>query len=299
MVFFFFGILVPSAIFYIKDYFQTKIEGAKDLQKLDKASLIGDISEIDVADFTMGNIIVKNDDDSHNTEMFRTFRNNLLFMIGERNQKVILVTSTVPKEGKTFIAANLAKSLSLMDKKVLLLGGDLRNPKTAAAFGLQRSQKGFSSLLAGIDDNFREMFVQIEPNLFMLPAGAIPPNPNELLSKPRTGELMEFLRRDFDYIVIDSAPLGIVTDTLMLSKFADATVYVMRDNYTEKDTVHFLNNLIADGKIHNVGVVLNYAGTGMAMGKYNYAYKYGYRYSYAYRYKYGYGYKYGGKEGEK
>lgn len=298
MAFFLIGLLVPAGLLYLIDFFQTKIEGSKDLEKLNGAGIIGDISEVGETDFTMGNIVVKTDDDSHNTEMFRTFRNNLLFMIGEKNQKVILVTSTVPKEGKTFVAANLAKSLSLMDKRVLLVGGDLRNPKVTAAFGVGKQQKGFSSLLAGIDDNFRDLIITVEPNLYLLPAGAIPPNPNELLSKPRTGELMEYLRRDFDYIVIDSAPVGLVSDTFMVSKYADATVYVMRDNYTEKDTINFVNNLIADGKIHNVGVVLNYAGAGMDTGKYNYGYKYGYRYSYAYRYKYGYGYKYGGGEQE-
>lgn len=293
IAFFVFGILVPSGILYLIDFFQTKIEGSRDLTRLSGAGIIGDIAQIPEGHFQYGNIVVKDDDDSAFTEMFRTFRNNLLFMIGERDQKVIMVTSTVPKEGKTFVAANLAKSLAFLGKRVLIVGGDLRNPKVHTAFGVERSQKGFSSLLAGLDDNYRSLVLEVEPNLHLLPAGSVPPNPNELLSKPRTAEIMEFLRRDYDYIVIDTAPMGLVTDSMLMSKFADATVYVMRDNFTEKDSILFLNNLIADKKLHNVGVVLNYAGAGMPNSKYNYAYKYGYRYTYAYRYKYGYGYKYG------
>lgn len=293
LAFFVLGVLVPAGIFYLIDFFQTKIEGAKDLMRLKGAGVIGDILEVSPDQFATGHIVVKNDDDSMYTEMFRTFRNNLLFMIGERQQKVILVTSTVPKEGKTFVAANLAVSLSHLDKRVLIIGGDLRNPKLNYSFGLAKSSKGFSSLLAGLDDNYRSLFVEFSPNLTILPAGSIPPNPNELLTKPRLAELIEFFKRDFDYIVIDSAPLGLVTDSILMSKYADAVVYVMRDNFTEKDSITFVNNLIADSRIKNVGVVLNCAGAGLAMGKYNYAYKYSYRYTYAYRYKYGYGYSYG------
>lgn len=293
LAFFVFGILVPSGILYLIDFFQTRIEGSRDLSRLSGTSVIGDIAQISAGNFHYGSIVVKDDDDSAFTEMFRTFRNNLLFMIGERNQKVIMVTSTVPKEGKTFVAANLAKSLAFLGKRVLVLGGDLRNPKVHSAFGLDRSPKGFSSLLAGLDDNYRSLIFEIEPNLHLLPAGSVPPNPNELLSKPRTAEIMEFLKRDYDYIVIDTTPMGLVTDSMLMSKYADATVYVMCDGFTEKDSILFLNNLIADKKLHNVGVVLNYAGAGMPNSKYNYAYKYGYRYTYAYRYKYGYGYKYG------
>ncbi len=293
MAFFLLAIFIPGLIIYLLDYFKTKIEGAKDLDKLRGTSVIGDITEVTQNQFEFGSVVVRRDDVSEVTEMFRTFRNNLLFMIGEREQKVILVTSTVPKEGKTFVAINLARSLAFMDKRVLIVGGDLRNPKLHTALGVQKPVKGFSTLLAGLEDHIREVILEIEPNLSFLPTGNIPPNPNELLSKPRTAQLMEILRRDYDYIVIDSAPMGLVTDSMLLSRFADATVYVMRDNYTEKESITFLNNIISDNKIHNVGVVLNYAGAGMSKSKYNYAYRYGYRYNYAYRYKYGYGYKYG------
>lgn len=282
--FFLIGLVIPGAIIFILDYFQTKIDGAKDLQKLRGISLVGDIAKVDTTNASNGVVVVKRDDDSVMTEMFRTLRNNLLFMIGEKDQNVILVTSTVPKEGKTFISANLAMSLSLMDKTVLVVGGDLRNPQIFSALGFSRWEKGVSSILAGLEEDYRPLVHEVDKNLYILPAGPIPPNPNELLSKPRLKELIETVKKDYDYIIIDSAPLGVVTDTLMLSKYADATLYVVREGYSEKDTVLFINNLVEDNRIHNAAVVLNQASEGGSSGRY----KYGYKYAYSYRYRYGY-----------
>lgn len=283
-VFFLIGLVIPGAIIFILDYFQTKIDGAKDLQKLRGISLVGDIAKVDTTNASNGVVVVKRDDDSVMTEMFRTLRNNILFMIGEENQNVILVTSTVPKEGKTFISANLAMSLSLMDKTVLVVGGDLRNPQIFSALGFSRWEKGVSSILAGLEEDYKPLVHEVDKNLYILPAGPIPPNPNELLSKPRLKELIETVKKDYDYIIIDSAPLGVVTDTLMLSKYADATLYVVREGYSEKDTVLFINNLVEDNRIHNAAVVLNQASEGGSSGRY----KYGYKYAYSYRYRYGY-----------
>lgn len=282
--FFIIGLIIPGIIIFLIDYFQTKIDGAKDLQKLKGIGVIGDISKVDTTNASNGVVVVKRDDDSVMTEMFRTLRNNLLFMIGEKDQNVILVTSTVPKEGKTFISANLAMSISLMDKTVLVVGGDLRNPQIFSALGFSRWEKGVSSILAGLDEDYKSLVHEVDKNLYILPAGPIPPNPNELLSKPRLKELIETVKKDYDYIIIDSAPLGVVTDTLMLSKYADATLYVVREGYSEKDTVLFINNLVEDNRIHNAAVVLNQASEGGSSGRY----KYGYKYAYSYRYRYGY-----------
>lgn len=283
-VFFLIGLVIPGATIFLLDYFQTKIDGAKDLQRLRGISLVGDIAKVDTTNASNGVVIVKRDDDSVMTEMFRTLRNNLLFMIGEKDQNVILVTSTVPKEGKTFISANLAMSLSLMDKTVLVVGGDLRNPQIFSALGFSRWEKGVSSILAGLEEDYKPLVHEVDKNLYILPAGPIPPNPNELLSKPRLKELIETVKKDYDYIIIDSAPLGVVTDTLMLSKYADATLYVVREGYSDKDTVLFINNLVEDNRIHNAAVVLNQASEGGSSGRY----KYGYKYAYSYRYRYGY-----------
>lgn len=283
-IFFLVGLVIPGTTIILLDFFQTKIDGAKDLQQLRGISLVGDIAKVDTSDASNGVVVVKRDDDSVMTEMFRTLRNNLLFMIGEKDQNVILVTSTVPKEGKTFISANLAMTLSLMDKTVLVVGGDLRNPQIFSALGFSRWEKGVSSILAGLEEDYKPLVHEVDKNLYILPAGPIPPNPNELLSKPRLKELIETVKKDYDYIIIDSAPLGVVTDTLMLSKYADATLYVVREGYSEKDTVLFINNLVEDNRIHNAAVVLNQASEGGSSGRY----KYGYKYAYSYRYRYGY-----------
>lgn len=278
--FFFVGLVIPGVVLFLRDYFQTKIEGAKDLSKLRGISIVGDIAKVDTANALNGVVVVKRDDDSIMTEMFRTLRNNLLFMIGEKDQNVILVTSTIPKEGKTFVSANLAMSLSLMDKSVLVIGGDLRNPQIFSAMGYKRWEKGVSSILAGHEEDYKPLVHEVDKNLYILPAGPIPPNPNELLSKPRLKELIDTVKKDYGYIIIDSAPLGIVTDTLMLSKYADATLYVVREGYSEKDTIMFINNLVEDKRIHNAAVVLNQASEGGTSGRYKYGYKYSYRYRY-------------------
>ncbi|MFA5849842.1 MAG: polysaccharide biosynthesis tyrosine autokinase [Bacteroidales bacterium] len=283
LLFFMLGLAIPTIIIFLKDYFQTKVEGMKDMLNLKDINVIGDIIKVeDISDNT--SLIVKPNDDSVVSEMFRTMRNNLLFMLSEKDQNVVLVTSTIPKEGKTFISTNLARSLSLMDKKVILLGADIRNPKLAGVLGIPKRETGFSSYLAGLVQNHNELIEQVEPNFFVLQTGPIPPNPNELLSKKRTGELIGMLKKEFDYVVLDSAPVGVVSDTFMLSKYADACVYIVRENFTEKDTISFLNNLVHDRRLKNVAVVLNQATEQKTHGRY----KYGYKYSYRYRYRYGY-----------
>lgn len=198
--------------------------------------------------------------------------------------KVITVTSTIPGEGKTFVAVNLAKSFSLMEKKVLLIGADLRNPQISHSIGIPKQSKGLSAYLAGLEKNFHELIVPLEKNLFVMQTGAIPPNPNELLAKPELDDLIAKLRDEFDYIIIDSAPVGVVSDTFVLSRTADATVYVVRENYSRKDSITFINSIVEEKRLPNLAVVLNFA----SLTKNGHSrYKYGYRYSYQYAYKYG------------
>lgn len=280
------GLLFPAAIIWLMDMFQTKIEGMKDLEKLRGISVIGDIAKLDDSEkeADLGVVVVKKDDDSIGTEMFRTLRNNLLYMLGMESNKVVLMTSTIPKEGKTFVSANLAMSLSLMDKKVIVIGCDLRNPQIFSAFGFRTWEKGVSNLLAGLEKDYRPLVHKVNNNLHVLPAGPIPPNPNELLSKPSMALLLDQLKADYDYVVIDSAPIGLVTDTLLITKYADATLYVVRDDYSEKDTVNFINTLVAEGRICNGAIVLNQLRERGKRSKSKYGYGYSYRYKYSYSY---------------
>lgn len=278
------GIAFMTLIIFAFKLFQTKIRGLKDLDNLKGATVIGDIAKIDIKNIEVENgvIVVKEDDDSAETEMFRSLRNNLLYMMDRESNKVILVTSTIPGEGKTFISANISKSLSLLDKKVIVVGCDLRNPQIFSAFGFTSWEKGVSTILAGFEKNYRSLIHKLSNNLYIIPAGPIPPNPNELLTRKTMKEFILELKQDFDYVVIDSAPVGVVTDTLTFSRFADATLYVVKDEYSEKDTVEFINNMIQDNRILNTAVVLNEARERNKKNKSKYGYTYSYKYKYGY-----------------
>ena len=279
------GIIIPAGILWLREMFKTKIENINDLNDLRDISIIGDIAAVKDFGADESRVVVKANDHSPVNEMFRTLRSNLLFMISEKDQSVILVTSTISKEGKTFVASNLAKVLSLMEKRVLLLGADMRNPQISNTMTIKKSTTGLTSYLAGITNDYHEIIEKVDEHLYVMQTGPIPPNPNELLAKPRTGDLIQRLKKEFDYVVIDSAPVGLVSDTFTIAKYADATIFVMREKFTEKDSIHFLNNLYAEKRIHNVAVVLNQTETLTRMGRYGYGYKYSYRYKYGYNNK--------------
>ena len=285
LVFLLTGCVLPVAGIFVRDLFHTQIEGIKDLEPLQDIDVIGDIPAI--RQLKGVSLIVKENDDSPVVELFRTLRNNLLFMLNEPRKKVVMVTSTVPGEGKTLISINLARSLSLMDKKVLLIGGDIRSPKLSHNLSLTKDSHGLSSILAGMDDDFKILVHEMFPNFHVLQSGAIPPNPNELFSRHTLETLFLRLRKEYDYIVIDSAPVGVVSDSFMLNRVADLTLFIMREKLTQKDTVHFLNSIKRDSRLKNLAVVLN--GTTVD-GNYG-SYKYGYKYSYRYGYSQHYGYK--------
>ncbi|PKP41369.1 MAG: hypothetical protein CVT93_08570 [Bacteroidetes bacterium HGW-Bacteroidetes-10] len=280
------SVVLPAGLLYLKSMFYTKIEGMGDLSKLKEVSTVGDIAIVKEFENQNNRIVVQANNTSPVNEMFRTLRNNLMFMTSEENQRVILVTSTISKEGKTFIAANLAKSLSLIDKKVVLVGADIRNPQISNTLGIEKSKKGLTSYLAGIIDNPSEIIEPIGDNFDAIQTGPIPPNPNELLAKPRVGELIDLLKDIYDYIIIDSAPVGLVSDTFIISKYADASIFVIRENFSEKDTISFINSIHREKRLHNIAVVLNQTSNSGKSGNYKYGYKYSY--SYSYRYKYGY-----------
>lgn len=279
------GVIIPAGSLLVREMFKTRIENINDLNDLRDISIIGDIAAVKDFGADESRVVVKANDHSPVNEMFRTLRSNLLFMISEKDQSVILVTSTISKEGKTFVASNLAKVLSLMEKKVLLVGADIRNPQISNTMTIKKSSTGLTSYLAGITNDYHEIIEKVDEHLFVMQTGPIPPNPNELLAKPRTGDLIQRLKKEFDYVVIDSAPVGLVSDTFTIAKYADATIFVMREKFTEKDSIHFLNNLYAEKRIHNVAVVLNQTETLTRMGRYGYGYKYSYRYKYGYNNK--------------
>ncbi len=226
-------------------------------------------------------------------EQFRELRTNINYITaGAKDKcKVILCTSSIPREGKSFVAINAAISLSLTGDKVVLLEFDLRKPKISKPLGIARDP-GLSNYLIGksTQEEVVKPHATIE-NLFVIPSGPIPPNPAELLSGPRLGELINSLKDTFDYIVIDSPPVAAVTDAKILANIADATIYIIRHNYTNYVFLNLINDINQKKGLPNINLVFNGIINKRIMG-YNYGKGYGYGYGYGYSYGYGYGYGY-------
>ena len=221
-------------------------------------------------------------------------RTNLQFIM-EENQKVIMFTSSTSGEGKTFTAANLAVSFALLGKKVILVGLDIRRPRLAELFRISDHKHGITNLLMKNNPTSDELREQILPsgvnkNLDLLMAGPIPPNPTELIARESLCETFNLLRSEYDYVLIDTAPIGLVTDTLEIGKIADATVYMCRADYTPKASFGMINDFHTGKKLPKMSIVLN--GIDMSKKKYGYYYGYG-KYGKYGRYGYGKGDKYG------
>jgi capsular exopolysaccharide synthesis family protein len=212
-------------------------------------------------------------------------RTSLMLALGG-GKKVVVFTSTVPGEGKTFVAINTALSFALLDKKVLIMELDLRLSRVRQYFHME-VKEGISNYLSGMESDIDKLVVPsgIHENLFVLPSGPIPPNPAELLSRDRLDKAMEHLREKYDYIFIDSPPVSQVADTLIINRVSDATVYVCRAGYSNKNLLRFANELMEQGKLNNMLLVVN-----DVKNLHHYDYRYGYGYPRRY-YKSGYGYK--------
>lgn len=270
------GLIIPIAIIYIKDLLQLNITSREELEKLSNVTVIGEIMRKEEED----TIVVRKNKTTPIVELFRTLRNNIQFVLDEPDKKVILVTSTVPGEGKTFVSINLATSFALSDKKILLIGMDIRNPQLAADMNFPKGS-GLTSYLSGSETNWKSMLCQVKdfPNLDILQAGAIPPNPNELLMKSNLRDLINEARSIYDIIIIDSAPIGVVSDTFLVSSFANTTVYVTRENVTPKNAITFVNEVHNDNKLPNMYLVINGVEITKNKGRHG---RYGYGYTYGY-----------------
>lgn len=286
------GCAIPVAVIYLMEILRYKIEGRNDLEKLTTVPILGDVSVDHNLKKGQRGIAVRENENNMMTETFRSIRTNLQFLLNGPEKKVIQFTSTTSGEGKTFVSSNLAMSLALLGKKVILLGLDIRKPRLAEMFGFADRTKGITTYLAGDAEDKDLLYRQIIPsginaNLDILPAGIVPPNPAELLSKENLDKAIEILKKKYDYILLDTAPVGLVTDTLIISRVSDACIYVCRADYTPKNDINMLNTLYAENKLPNLGLVLN--GVDMTKSKYGYYYGYGSNGKYG---RYGYG-KYG------
>ncbi len=286
------GIGIPVGIIYLIDLTKFKIEGRADVEKLTSVPVVGDIPLTDEKNDKNGSIAVFENKNNLMSETFRNIRTNLQFML-DNDQKVILVTSTVSGEGKSFVSSNLAISLSLLGKKVVIVGLDIRKPGLNKVFQLSNKERGITQYLSNPETDLMELVQpsDVNKNLFILPGGTVPPNPTELLARNGLDRAIETLKKNFDYVILDTAPIGMVTDTLLIGRVADLSVYVCRADYTHKAEYTLINELSFEKKLPNLCTVIN--GVDLKKRKYGYYYgygKYGKHYGYGKRYGYGYGY---------
>lgn len=279
------GLLVPIIIIRIKELMRYQIGHKQELAEISNVPLLGEIPKI----LETSKMVIKEDDNDGFTEMVRLLRTNLLFVIDSVDKKVINMVSSISGEGKTFVAINLATSLSLLDKKVLIIELDIRKPKFGLYFDVP-DKGGMTMFLSGHQTADKLIKPSgIHPNLFMINAGPIAPNPNELLAKPSLDELIKDLRKQFDFIIIDTAPVGLVSDSLILNRIADINLYIVRADYTPKRNIEDATTIYNEEKLKNMYFILN----SVDFSKRNYRYGYGKRYGYGYSLKKGsaYGYK--------
>lgn len=261
------GVLLPVLCLYIKDLLRSKVNGRRDLEKHLSLPILGEIC----FDKTNQHLVVAEDSTTSSTELFRMLRANLQFVLTNKNEKVVMITSSTSGEGKSFISTNLSASLALLGKKVVLVGMDIRKPQLANYLGIP-SSPGLTQYLSDYDFTIDKLLRPFEsvPGLSVIVAGPIPPNPGELMTSPRIAELVDYLKQHFDYIILDTAPVGLVSDSFTLTNLADATIYVVRDKFTRLQDLNFIADLVEEGRLKRVNIVLN--GTLTNKG-YGYGYK--------------------------
>jgi tyrosine-protein kinase Etk/Wzc len=266
------GLLLPFLVIYIKMLLDTKFHNRKDIEDILSIPYLGDIPHSEGVD----KVIVKKDTRTSTAEAFRILRTNLNFMLPKTSDgprgKVIFLTSTIPAEGKSFVSINLAATLALTNKKVLLLGLDLRAPKITEYLGVSDG-KGITNYI--LDDTLQVNDIKFTTpeveNVDFISSGLIPPNPSELLSNIRVKELFEIVKKDYDFVIADTAPMSLVTDTLLISEFADIFLYVARANFLDRKMLIIPKMLYNEKKLPNMAIVLN--DTDSERG---YGYGYGY-----------------------
>ena len=271
------GLVLPVAVILILQFFRYKIEGHDDVTRLTKLPIIADVAVASNKAKGKADIVVHENQNNQMEEIFRSMRTNLQFMLKE-GEKVVLFTSSTSGEGKTFNAANLSVSFGLLGKKVILVGLDIRRPRLAELFDIHDHKHGITNLLVKDNPTMEEVEEQILPsgvnkNLDLLMAGPIPPNPAELIARNSLDIIINLLKEKYDYIMIDTAPVGLVTDTLQIARVANASIYMCRADYTPKSSFNLINALANEKKFPNMAIVLN--GIDMSKRKYSYYYGYG------------------------
>jgi len=286
LVFMIVGLFIRGLIIYIVSIINTNIRSRADVEKLTDIPVITELGHSENDSI----FIDYKANASSNSELFRLLRTKLQFTLDHPTEKVILVTSTMSGEGKTFVSINLAVMLSLTEKKVLLMGMDLRKPQLAKHFGI-KEKLGITSYLSGQEKDYNQLIYKPKeyPLVHVLASGVIPPNPTELIMRDRFDNMINELKKEYDYIIIDSAPVGAVSDTFLIDRVASLTLYICRAGYTDKRNIEFVNSIKKEKTLKKLFFVVN--DVNLEVSRYSYHRKYGYGYGYGNRYGYGYGQK--------
>ncbi len=277
LISFFFGICLPLAWFYLRDMLRFRIEGRDDVEKATKINVLADIPLSRELGEGERAIVVRENKNNMMEEAFRGLRTNLRFVLGP-GEKVICTTSCVPGEGKTFVATNLAMSLALLGKKVIIIGLDIRKPRLVKLFGLPSNKQGITNFLIGEKPDYELLEKQIfhgvvNENLDVLPAGIIPPNPGELITRELLDQAIEYFKTKYDYILIDTPPVGLVSDTFEVGRLVNVTFFVIRSEVTTKSDIELINRIESEGKLPKINIVFN--GIDLKKKKYGFYYGYG------------------------
>lgn len=273
------GILLPLLVFMLLEVVNDRVQSKEDIEKLTNVPVIGGVGH----NASLDPLIVFRKPRSAMAESFRALRSNLNYFTGNKERQVFMVTSSIPGEGKSFTTLNVATVLAMAGKRTLILGADLRKPKLYDDLNLNNTV-GLSQYLSGMA-SLQEVIQASEiENLFLMPGGPMPPNPSELLIRPIMAQLIEELRQQFDYVVIDTPPLSYVTDAFVLSKYADHTLFVVRQDYTPRGAFLAIEDFYTSGRLSQISILFNDLRK-MGLG---YGYGYGYNYGYGYGYRYGY-----------
>jgi capsular exopolysaccharide synthesis family protein len=270
------GLALPALFVFGLEALNDKVTTRHDVEKITDVAIIGEVGH----SFLDEPLIVKPNNRSVVAEQFRIIRSNLQYILPKVPNPVLLVTSSFSGEGKSFMSTNLGAVMSLANKKTIILELDIRKPKILSHIGIPKKPGITNYMLGKVAVEELPIPVPGYENLFVLACGPIPPNPSELLLEPQLEDLFAYLKQNFDVIVIDTAPVGMVSDAMALSRFADASIYVVRQGHTFKKQINMINEFSSQGKLPKVSIIMNDVKQQIGYGYYGYG-RYGYGYGYA------------------
>jgi capsular exopolysaccharide synthesis family protein len=274
------GLILPALFIFVLELLNDKVNGRSDVEKLTTAAILGEVGH----SYAEGGLAVTPNNRGYVAEQFRIIRSNLQYVLHGIEKPVILVTSSFSGEGKSFISTNFSSVMALTGKRTIVLEFDIRKPKVLALLNMPK-KPGLTNFILG-KAALQDLPVPVEghPNLFVLPCGPVPPNPAELLLDEKFNDLFTYLRQNFDVVVIDTAPVGMVSDAMTLSKFAHATLYIVRQGHTFKKQVGLIEEFHEQHRLPKISIILNDVKqqAGYGYGRYGYGYGYGYGYASSY-----------------